>query len=85
MVSMEPRMPPWCAGRIAGELKAAQVLFLTDIAGDLDKNWDLLKSLTCDDIDGLIKDETITGGMFPKGEIDDTFVICSFVWIVMFA
>ena len=55
------------------------MLFLTDIAGVLDKNWDLLKSLTCDDIDGLIKDETITGGMFPKGEIDDTFVICSFV------
>ena len=55
------------------------MLFLTDIAGDLDKNWDLLKSLTCDDIDGLIKDETIKRGMFPKGEIDDTFVICSFV------
>ena len=55
------------------------MLFLTDIAGDLDKNMELLESLTCDDIDGLIKDETITGGMFPKGEIDDTFVICSFV------
>eukprot|EP00956_Cyclotella_meneghiniana_P014958 scaffold22659_cov60-Cyclotella_meneghiniana.AAC.1 len=23
-------------------------------------------SSTCDDIDGLINDETITGGMFPK-------------------
>eukprot|EP00956_Cyclotella_meneghiniana_P014858 scaffold22430_cov20-Cyclotella_meneghiniana.AAC.1 len=27
---------------------------------------ELLESLTCDDIDGLIKDETITGGMIPK-------------------
>lgn len=49
-------------GRIACELKAARVLFLTDIAGVLDKNMELLKSLTCDDIDGLIEDETITGG-----------------------
>ena len=56
------------AGRIAGEIKAARVLFLTDIAGVLDKEMKLLKSLTCDDVDRLIKDETITGGMIPKGE-----------------
>jgi acetylglutamate kinase len=60
------------AGRIAGELKAARVLFLTDIAGVLDKEMKLLERLSCDDIDGLIKDETITGGMIPKGE-DDCF------------
>eukprot|EP00573_Skeletonema_grethae_P011042 CAMPEP_0201697332 /NCGR_PEP_ID=MMETSP0578-20130828/10796_1 /ASSEMBLY_ACC=CAM_ASM_000663 /TAXON_ID=267565 /ORGANISM="Skeletonema grethea, Strain CCMP 1804" /LENGTH=338 /DNA_ID=CAMNT_0048183481 /DNA_START=90 /DNA_END=1106 /DNA_ORIENTATION=- len=54
------------AGRIAGELKAARVLFLTDIAGVLDKEMKLLKSLSCDDIDALIEDETITGGMIPK-------------------
>jgi len=54
------------AGRIAGELKAARVLFLTDIAGVLDKEKKLLERLTCDDIAGLIKDETITGGMIPK-------------------
>mmetsp|Transcript_7785 Transcript_7785/g.12029 ORF Transcript_7785/g.12029 Transcript_7785/m.12029 type:complete len:348 (-) Transcript_7785:79-1122(-) len=54
------------AGRIAGELKAARVLFLTDIAGVLDKEMTLLKSLSCDDIDDLIGDETITGGMIPK-------------------
>ena len=45
------------AAGIAGELKAAQVLFLTGI-GSVDKNMELLKSSTCDDIDGLIKDET---------------------------
>eukprot|EP00977_Amphora_coffeiformis_P001960 scaffold370_cov176-Amphora_coffeaeformis.AAC.37 len=54
------------AGRIAGELRAARVLFLTDIAGVLDKDKQLLSSLSCDDIDKLIIDETITGGMIPK-------------------
>ena len=56
------------AGRIAGELKAERVLFLTDIAGVLDKEMKLMETLTCDDIDGLIDDETITGGMIPKGK-----------------
>lgn len=54
------------AGRIAGELLAARVLFLTDIAGVLDKEMKLLDRLSCDDIDRLIGDETITGGMIPK-------------------
>mmetsp|Transcript_13745 Transcript_13745/g.17441 ORF Transcript_13745/g.17441 Transcript_13745/m.17441 type:complete len:347 (+) Transcript_13745:3-1043(+) len=54
------------AGRIAGELKASSVLFLTDIAGVLDKEMKLLRSLTTSDIDALIEDETITGGMIPK-------------------
>jgi len=54
------------AGRIAGELKAARALFLTDIAGVLDKQMELLPNLSCDDVDGLIEDETITGGMIPK-------------------
>jgi acetylglutamate kinase len=54
------------AGRIAGELKAARVLFLTDIAGVLDKEKKLMDKLSCDDVDKLIGDETITGGMIPK-------------------
>jgi acetylglutamate kinase len=54
------------AGRIAGELKAARVLFLTDIAGVLDKEMKLLPSLSTRQIQGLIDDETITGGMIPK-------------------
>lgn len=54
------------AGRIAGELRAARVLFLTDIAGVLDKEKKLFTSLSVDDIDKLIMDETITGGMIPK-------------------
>lgn len=54
------------AGRIAGELQAARALFLTDIAGVLDKEMKLLPSLTCADVESLIEDETITGGMIPK-------------------
>lgn len=54
------------AGRIAGELKASRVLFLTDIAGVLDKEMKLLKELSISDVQGLIDDETITGGMIPK-------------------
>lgn len=54
------------AGRIAGELKASRVLFLTDIAGVLDKEMKLLKELSIQDVNNLIDDETITGGMIPK-------------------
>lgn len=54
------------AGRIAGELRAARVLFLTDIAGVLNKEKQLINSLTIEQVDGLIQDETITGGMIPK-------------------
>lgn len=54
------------AGRIAGELKASRVLFLTDIAGVLDKEMTLLKELSIQDVNDLIDDDTITGGMIPK-------------------
>lgn len=54
------------AGRIAGEMKAERVLFLTDIAGVLDKQKTLLKRLSTDDVQKLIDDGTITGGMIPK-------------------
>ena len=54
------------AGRIAGELKAARVLFLTDIAGVLDKEMNLIPSLDVAKVNALIDDETITGGMIPK-------------------
>jgi acetylglutamate kinase len=54
------------AGRIAGELLASRVLFLTDISGVLDKEKKLLSALTMEQVDALIADETITGGMIPK-------------------
>ena len=54
------------AGRIAGELRAARVLFLTDIAGVLDNEMKSLDTLSTGDVQGLIEDGTITGGMIPK-------------------
>jgi acetylglutamate kinase len=54
------------AGRIAGELKAERVLFLTDIAGVLNKEKELIPTLSIAEINNLIDNETITGGMIPK-------------------
>ena len=50
------------AGRIAGELRATRVLFLTNTAGVLDKDMKLLDTLSTGDVQGLIEDGTITGG-----------------------
>jgi len=54
------------AGRIAGELKASSVIFLTNIAGVLTKEKKLLNHLSFKDVEGLKNDGTIRGGMIPK-------------------
>jgi acetylglutamate kinase len=54
------------AGAIASSLKARKLILLTDTAGVLDKNGELISSIKADETDGLIKDETIKGGMIPK-------------------
>lgn len=54
------------AGRVAGELVAARVLFLTDIKGVCDKEMNLIQALSVDEVKALIDDQTITGGMIPK-------------------
>ena len=54
------------AGRIAGEMRAARAIFLTDIAGVLDGDMNLMSELSCSDVQDLIDDGTITGGMIPK-------------------
>ena len=56
------------AGAIAGALGAARLLFLTDVPGVLDKTGKLIKELTVADVQRLIADGTITGGMIPKVE-----------------
>lgn len=56
------------AGAIAASLKARRFLLLTDVAGVLDENGDLLTDLTIADIDKLTKDGVINGGMLPKVE-----------------
>ena len=56
------------AGAIAGALGAARLLFLTDVAGVLDKNKKLIRQLTVGEARALIADGTISGGMIPKVE-----------------
>ncbi len=54
------------AGKIAEVLKAEKLILLTNTAGILDKQANLLTGLTLRDIDDLIEDGTISGGMIPK-------------------
>jgi acetylglutamate kinase len=60
------------ASKLATVLKAEKLVMLTNIKGVLDKQGQLLTSLTARDIDDLIADGTISGGMLPKlaGAID---------------
>ncbi|NOT11014.1 MAG: acetylglutamate kinase [Methylococcaceae bacterium] len=54
------------AGKIAEVLKAEKLILLTNTAGILDQQGNLLTGLTLKDIDNLIADGTISGGMIPK-------------------
>ena len=56
------------AGAIAGALGAKRFFLLTDVAGVLDKDKNLLTDLDRAAIDALKADGTITGGMIPKVE-----------------
>jgi acetylglutamate kinase len=54
------------AGKIAEVLKAEKLILLTNTAGILDKAGDLLTGLSINDIENLITDGIISGGMIPK-------------------
>ena len=56
------------AGAVAGALNAKRLLFLTDVAGVLDKDKTLIKELTVAEARRLIADGTVSGGMIPKVE-----------------
>lgn len=56
------------AGAIAIALGAERLFLLTDVAGVLDKQKNLLTDLTPADIKRLREDGTISGGMIPKLE-----------------
>ena len=60
------------ASKLATVLQAEKLLMLTTLAGVLDKEKNLLTELSIKDIDALIADGTISGGMIPKiaGAID---------------
>jgi acetylglutamate kinase len=54
------------AGKMAEVLKAEKLILLTNTAGILDKSGALLTGLSLAELDGLIADGTIHGGMIPK-------------------
>lgn len=54
------------AGKLAEELQAEKLILLTNIAGLQDKAGKLLTGLNAAEVDALIADGTITGGMLPK-------------------
>ena len=56
------------ASAVAGALHAERLLMLTDVAGVLDKEKNLIDSLTVSEVRDRIEDGTITGGMIPKVE-----------------
>ena len=54
------------AGKLAEILKAEKLVLLTNTPGVLDKQGKLLTGLTPRDIDDLVADGTLSGGMLPK-------------------
>lgn len=54
------------AGKVAEALGAEKLILLTNIPGVMDKNKQVLTGLTTQDVDALIADGTIYGGMLPK-------------------
>jgi acetylglutamate kinase len=56
------------AGALAGALNAKRMLLLTDVAGVLDKNGELIRQMTVAEARAAIADGVATGGMIPKLE-----------------
>jgi|SRR5690554_1646566 len=54
------------AGKIAEVLRAEKLMLLTNVAGLLDKSGNILTGLSTTQVDELIADGTIYGGMLPK-------------------
>ena len=54
------------AGKLAEILKAEKLVLLTNTSGVLDKQGELLTGLTPKEIDAMVADGTLSGGMLPK-------------------
>ena len=54
------------AGAIAVALSAERLMLLTDVEGVLDKAGRLVRSIDKDEVEKLISDGTVSGGMVPK-------------------
>jgi acetylglutamate kinase len=56
------------AGAVAAALRATRLLLLTDVAGVLDRDKNLVHEMSVEQANALIADGTISGGMIPKVE-----------------
>jgi len=54
------------ASKIAMALVAPRLVFLTDVDGVLDSSESIISSIDAAEIDSMIKNKTISGGMIPK-------------------
>ncbi|MDR1122491.1 MAG: acetylglutamate kinase [Endomicrobium sp.] len=54
------------ASSIASAFMAEKLIFLTNVPGVFDKNKKIIKEIKVKDVDVLIKNKVITGGMIPK-------------------
>jgi acetylglutamate kinase len=54
------------AGKIAEVMQAEKLMLLTNVSGLLDQNGNTLTGLSTSQVDALIADGTISGGMLPK-------------------
>ena len=54
------------AGSIAKKLRARRLIIMSDVEGVLDNNKKLISEIDTNEIEKLIKNETISGGMIPK-------------------
>ncbi len=54
------------AGKMAEHLCAEKLMLLTNVSGLMDANGKVLTGLSTEQVDGLIADGTIYGGMLPK-------------------
>lgn len=56
------------AGAIAGAMRAERLMLLTDVAGVKNRAGEVITDLSAQDVEALIGDGTIAGGMIPKVE-----------------
>jgi acetylglutamate kinase len=54
------------AGKLAQVMRAEKLMLLTNVSGLLDKQGEILTGLSTGQVDELIADGTISGGMLPK-------------------
>jgi len=54
------------ASILASKLKARRLILCSDVPGVLDANGDLIRGLSTSQVDTLIKNKTVTGGMIAK-------------------